>query len=85
MVFVWLGLAALNAVGFTSTGVAVGSLAAATQASIGNVTAGGFFAALQSAAAVGGGALANGIGAGITVAAHFLWHIVHRAIWSRHM
>ena len=39
----------LSLLGFTSGGVAAGSAAAATQAGIGNVTAGGIFAALQSA------------------------------------
>ena len=43
----------LSYAGFTSTGVASGSIAAMTQASIGNVVAGSTFAALQSAGAVG--------------------------------
>ena len=43
----------LSYAGFTSTGVASGSIAAMTQASIGNVVAGSTFAALQSAGAAG--------------------------------
>ena len=41
-------------VGFTATGVAAGSLAAAWQSSIGNVAAGSLFAWMQSTAAAGG-------------------------------
>ena len=65
----WLGKAVLGAVGFTSTGVAAGSTAAAMQAGIGNVAAGSAFAALQSAgAASAGGAVTTGIGAGVAIA-----------------
>ena len=45
--------AAVSLAGFTSAGVAAGSLAAATQASIGYVAAGSIFAGLQSVAATG--------------------------------
>ena len=44
----------LTAVGFSAGGVVGGSLAAAAQASIGNVAAGSIFATLQSVGAVGG-------------------------------
>jgi len=44
---------ALTAIGFGSAGVVGGSIAAAWQASIGNVAAGSIFAACQSAGAVG--------------------------------
>ena len=43
----------LSALGFTPSGVAAGSLAAAWQASIGNVPAGSIFAMLQSIGAAG--------------------------------
>lgn len=65
----------LPAVGFTSAGVAAGSLAAATQASIGSVVAGSAFATCQSIGATGvllsGGALATGgaVGGGVGVIA----------------
>jgi len=60
----------LHMVGFTATGVAAGSAAAAAQASIGDVAAGSTFAILQSAAAGGAGAaLVNGIAAGTATAA----------------
>ena len=57
-----IGVYLLSLVGFTSGGVAAGSFAAMIQAAIGNVGAGGLFAAFQSAGATGGGALASGIG-----------------------
>ena len=43
----------LDMVGFTATGVAAGSIAAAWQSSIGNVAAGSLFAWMQSTAASG--------------------------------
>ena len=47
------GKAALYTFGFSSSGVIAGSLAAGTQAGIGNVAAGTVFAGLQSVAATG--------------------------------
>lgn len=44
---------ALSAAGFSSGGVVAGSLAAGTQAGIGNVAAGSLFAVLQSVGATG--------------------------------
>jgi hypothetical protein len=44
----------LDMIGFTATGVAANSLAAAWQSSIGNVAAGSLFAWMQSTAAAGG-------------------------------
>lgn len=44
---------ALGALGFTATGIAAGSLAAVTQAGIGNVIGGTLFATLQSAGVAG--------------------------------
>lgn len=44
----------LGLFGFTATGVAAGSFAAAWQSSVGNVAAGSLFAWMQSTAAVGG-------------------------------
>jgi ElaB/YqjD/DUF883 family membrane-anchored ribosome-binding protein len=66
--------AVLNMVGFTATGVAAGSAAAAAQSGIGSVAAGSTFAVLQSAAAGGAGAtlvsgVAGGTATGIAVAA----------------
>ena len=55
--------AVLSSVGFTSSGVAAGSFAAATQSGIGSVAAGSTFAVLQSAGAAGigtAGTLATG-------------------------
>ena len=43
----------LGAAGFTSAGIAAGSLAAGVQAGLGNVVVGSTFAALQSAGAAG--------------------------------
>jgi hypothetical protein len=68
-----LGIAAahgvLHMVGFTATGVAAGTIAAAAQSGIGNVVAGSTFAVLQSAAAGGAGAiLVNGVAAGTVTA-----------------
>lgn len=67
---------ALAAVGFTSSGVASGSMAAAYQATLGGVIAkGSVFAALQSAGAAGLSAMAQattaavGAGAGVSAAA----------------
>ena len=45
------GIPALSAIGFTSSGVAAGSIAAGVQSSIGSVAAGSLFASLQSAGA----------------------------------
>ncbi|KAG8822067.1 hypothetical protein FRC17_009661 [Serendipita sp. 399] len=56
-------LATMSAVGFTTSGIAAGSLAAAWQSAIGNVAAGSIFAGLQSMGAVG--ALAGPLTAGI--------------------
>ena len=44
----------LPVIGFSSTGVLAGSMAATAQAAIGNVAAGSVFATLQSIGAVGG-------------------------------
>ena len=44
----------LDMIGFTATGVAANSLAAAWQSSMGNVAAGSLFAWMQSTAAAGG-------------------------------
>lgn len=44
---------AVTSAGFTSSGVAAGSIAAGVQAGIGNVAAGSTFAALQSIGATG--------------------------------
>ncbi|KAG8177729.1 hypothetical protein JTE90_026571 [Oedothorax gibbosus] len=55
----------LPAAGFTTAGVASGSLAAATQSSIGSVAAGSIFATLQSAGVLG---LAAGTKAAIAAA-----------------
>lgn len=45
--------AATSIVGFTSSGVAAGSLAAGLQASVGNVAAGSLFAGMQTIGATG--------------------------------
>lgn len=61
-----LGLAALPLIGFGAGGVVAGSIAASWQSSIGIVTAGSFFAILQSLGATGLGSLIFGsIGTGI--------------------
>ena len=52
----------LSALGFTPSGVAAGSLAAAWQASIGNVAAGSTFAMLQSIGAAGLGQSCHPLG-----------------------
>ena len=67
---------ALAAAGFGAAGVAAGSAASAWQVSIGNVAAGSFFAACQSAGAagmaasttVGVGAAGAAVGAGLAIA-----------------
>ncbi|RAR08312.1 c6 finger domain-containing protein [Stemphylium lycopersici] len=60
----------LHMVGFTATGVAAGSAAAAAQSGIGSVTAGSPFALLQSAGAGGAAAtLIKGLAAGTATAA----------------
>ncbi|KNC54280.1 uncharacterized protein AMSG_10080, partial [Thecamonas trahens ATCC 50062] len=51
--------------GFTTGGIAAGSLASAWQASMGNVAAGSVFSSLQSAAALGVGWTAAAAGGGI--------------------
>ena len=61
---------ALPVIGFSSSGVVAGSLAAAIQSSIGNVAAGSIFATLQSIGATGGLSwAAQGVMAAGTVAA----------------
>lgn len=57
-----------TAAGFTSSGIATGSLAAAAQSWIGNVAAGSVFAQLQSLGAVGGFVTTATGGAGLLVA-----------------
>lgn len=67
---------ALSLAGFTTAGVAAGSMAAAVQSGIGNVVAGSMFAMLQSLGAAGmtagtvatAGAAAGAAGAGAAVA-----------------
>lgn len=69
--------AALSAVGFTTGGVAAGSIAATMQASIGAVSAGSAFATAQSLGATGAffgpvgliafGAVGLGVGAGVVI------------------
>jgi len=51
----------IGAAGFTSTGIAGGSVAASVQAGIGNVAAGGMFAGLQSAGMAGFSLATKGI------------------------
>ncbi|KAF3484466.1 uncharacterized protein GIQ15_03790 [Arthroderma uncinatum] len=62
---------ALAAMGFTSTGVQLGSAAAVVQGTIGNVAAGSLFAVAQSAGAGGAGLVAinGGVQAGGALAA----------------
>jgi hypothetical protein len=55
----------LTVAGFTSTGIAAGSIAAGVQAGIGNVAAGSAFAVLQSMGATG---LIAAVGTGAVVA-----------------
>ena len=58
----------MSAFGFTSSGIGAGSYAAATQAVIGNVSAGSTFATLQSFGALGGFAgmtVVGGVGIGV--------------------
>lgn len=52
--FVLHFLVGLMAAGFTQSGIAAGSLAAAAQSAIGNVSTGSLFARLQSLGATGG-------------------------------
>ena len=64
----------LPALGFTTAGIATGSIAAAVHSSIGVVQAGSLFAAFQSAGAVGGlswGAVTTAAYAGAQVGAAF--------------
>ena len=64
----WLGSAVLSAIGFTSTGIASGSPAAAIKAGIVNAAAGSLFSMLQSAGAASvGGAVTTGVGAGVAM------------------
>jgi len=56
------GSSAIATIGFTSTGIAASSLAAATQAVIGDVAAGSAFALAQSAGATGAIATAGTVG-----------------------
>ncbi|XP_076074162.1 uncharacterized protein LOC143045496 isoform X1 [Mytilus galloprovincialis] len=58
--------AALGAIGFTSGGVAGGSIAAAMMSSVGNVAAGGAIATMQSIGAAGLGAAGTAVGAGVS-------------------
>lgn len=51
----------LHKIGFTTAGVAAESLAAAYQASIGNVAANSLFASLQSMGALGTGVLGSAL------------------------
>lgn len=57
---------ALTTAGFTSAGIAGGSLAAAWQSSIGNVAAGSAFATLQSLGATGTIAAVGSVALGVT-------------------
>lgn len=61
-----IGTVALPLVGFTAGGVAMGSLAAACQSTIGNVVAGSAFAALQSIGATGSATLIGSAVGGAT-------------------
>ncbi|XP_052071993.1 interferon alpha-inducible protein 27-like protein 2 [Mytilus californianus] len=58
--------AALGAIGFTSGGVAGGSIAAAMMSSAGNVAAGSAIATMQSIGAAGLGAAGTAVGAGVS-------------------
>jgi len=58
---------ALPVAGFTTEGIAKGSLAAAAHASIGNVATGSGFATLMSMAAKGAALKAGGAGAAIVL------------------
>ncbi|XP_063445452.1 interferon alpha-inducible protein 27-like protein 2B isoform X2 [Mytilus trossulus] len=58
--------AALGAIGFTSGGVAGGSIAAAMMSSVGNVAAGSAIATMQSIGAAGLGAAGTAVGAGVS-------------------
>ncbi len=68
MVGVGLVLSAPLLLGFGSAGIVGGSVAAATQATIGNVAVGSIFASLQSLGAIGVTAQAAGIGAAVSTA-----------------
>ena len=57
----------IYAAGFTSSGVAAGSLAAAVQSTIGNVAAGSIFATLQSVGVLGSSSIVY-TGVGTTLA-----------------
>ncbi|XP_076074165.1 uncharacterized protein LOC143045496 isoform X2 [Mytilus galloprovincialis] len=58
--------AALGAIGFTSGGVAGGSIAAAMMSSVGNVAAGSAIATMQSIGAAGLGAAGTAVSAGVS-------------------
>ena len=58
--------AALSVIGFTSSGVAGGSLAAAMMSSVGNVAAGNAIATMQSIGAAGLGATGTAVGATVS-------------------
>jgi hypothetical protein len=69
--FIMLLLGSIPALlGFTASGIAAGSFAAATQAAIGNAVAGSGFAAMQSMAATGFFNMVAGLG-GVAAGAGF--------------
>jgi hypothetical protein len=76
--FAFVGLPALligsvpTLFGFTASGIALGSFAAAMQAAMGNVAAGSCFAAMQSLGATGFFSTMAGWGGAATAAAGFL-------------
>jgi len=62
-----LTAATLSSLGFTASGVAAGSVAAAIQAIIGNVAAGSLFAAAQSAGATGSVVVGFGVAGTVVI------------------